>query len=100
LQPHWEVTPANDPVDAAQLFAEIEARILRHVVMPKDLAFVVALCIGQSWIHEHATHSPILGITSAERDSGKSTLMGVISFLVPTLVLGGRCQRRRTLPLD
>src|SRR5262249_29834521 len=88
LEPHWEVKPAEDPVDAAQLFAEIEARILQHVVMPKDFAFVVALWIGQSWIHHHGTYSPILGVTSAERDSGKSTLMGVISFLVRRSFLG------------
>src|SRR5215472_8919501 len=50
--------------------------------MPKDLAFVVALWVGQSWIHQHGTYSPILGVTSAERDSGKSTLMGVVGFLV------------------
>jgi hypothetical protein len=83
LEPHWEIRPSDDPVDAKALFAEIEARILQHVVMPRDLAFVVALWIGQSWIHEHATYSPILGVTSPERDSGKSTLMGVIRFLVP-----------------
>ena len=82
LEPHWEVAPADDPVDATQLFAEIEARILQHVVMPKDLAFVVALWVGQTWIHQHGTYSPILGVTSAERDSGKSTLMGVVAFLV------------------
>src|SRR5215472_8184202 len=82
LEPHWEVAPADDPVDATQLFAEIEARILQHAVMPKDLAFVVALWVGQSWVHQHGTYSPILGITSAERDSGKSTLMGVFAFLV------------------
>ena len=82
LEPHWAVAPADDPIDATQMFAEIEARILQHVVMPKDLAFVVALWVGQSWIHQHATYSPILGVTSAERDSGKSTLMGVISFFV------------------
>src|SRR5262245_25231671 len=75
LEPHWEVTPAEDPVDAAQLFAEIEGRILRHMAMSKDLAFVTALWIGFDWIHDHATHSPILGVTSAERDSGKTTLM-------------------------
>src|SRR5215471_7608046 len=78
LEPHWEVSPAEDPVDAASLFAEIEVRILQHVVMPRDLAFVVTLWIGQTWIHQHATYSPILGVTSAERDSGKSTLMGII----------------------
>src|SRR6516165_9282826 len=27
LEPHWEVTPAEDPVDAAKMFADIEARI-------------------------------------------------------------------------
>src|SRR5260370_13574561 len=82
LEPHWAVQPANDSVDAAQLFTEIEARILRHVVMPADFAFAVALWIGQSWIHEHATYSPILFVTSPEKDSGKSTLMGIIGFLV------------------
>jgi hypothetical protein len=81
LEPHWEVTPAEDPVDAASLFADIEARILLHVAMPKHLALVTALWIGQSWIHEHATYSPILFVTSPERDSGKSTLMGIIGFL-------------------
>jgi hypothetical protein len=69
-------------VDAANLFAAIEDRILHHVAMPPHLAFVVALWIGQSWIHEHATYSPILFVTSAERDSGKSTLMGIIGFMV------------------
>jgi putative DNA primase/helicase len=82
LEPHWEVTPAEDPVDAVALFSAIEARILHHVAMPAPLAFVVALWIGQTWIHEHATHSPILFVTSAERDSGKSTLMGIVGFLV------------------
>ena len=82
LEPHWEVIPAEEAVDAASLFAKIEARILQHVAMPKHLAFVCALWTGQSWIHEHATYSPILYVTSAERDSGKTTLMGIIGFLV------------------
>jgi putative DNA primase/helicase len=82
LEPHWEVKPAEDPVDAAKLFTEVEARILLHVAMPKHLAFVVAMWVGQSWVHEHATYSPILFVTSPERDSGKSTLMGIIGFLV------------------
>jgi Protein of unknown function (DUF3631) len=82
LEPHWEVNPAENPVDAARMFAEIEARILHHIAMPAHLAFVCALWVGYSWIHEHATYSPILFVTSPERESGKTTLMGVISFLV------------------
>src|SRR5262249_5669438 len=33
LEPHWEVSPAEEPVDAVSLFPEIETRILQHVVM-------------------------------------------------------------------
>jgi hypothetical protein len=82
LEAHWEVLPAEEPVDAVKLFADIEARILHHVAMPKHLAFAVALWIGQSWIHNHATYSAILFVTSPERDSGKTTLVGVVGFLV------------------
>jgi hypothetical protein len=82
LEPHWAVVPAEVPVDAVKLFADIEARILRHVAMPKHLAFAVALWVGQSWIHNQATYSPILFITSPERDSGKTTLVGIVGFMV------------------
>ena len=37
LESHWEVKPADNPVDATQLFADIEARILQHVAMPRHL---------------------------------------------------------------
>ena len=65
LEPHWEVTPAENPVDAESLFADIEARVLLHVAMPRDLAFVVALWIGQTWIHQHGTYSS--GIPASQR---------------------------------
>ena len=100
LEPHWEVIPADDPVDAAKLFAEIEARILHHVAMPEHLAFVVSLWVGASWIHDHATYSPILFVTSAERDSGKSTLMGIIGFLARRSLLSVGISRGRALSLD
>jgi putative DNA primase/helicase len=82
LMPHWQVTPIEEEVDIAALLADIEARILHHVAIPKHLAFVCALWIAQTWVHEHATYSPILFITSPERDSGKSTLINVIKFMV------------------
>ena len=96
LEPHWEVAPADDPVDATQLFAEIEARILQHVVMPKDLAFVVALWVGQTWIHQHGTYSPILGVTSAERaDADQYPARGGQARQHGAIDLGvWRCSRR------
>ena len=36
-----------------------------------------------AWAHEGAAHSPILAAISVESDSGKSTLLGVLRFLVP-----------------
>ena len=42
-----------------------------------------ALWTMTAWAHEGATHSPILAAISVEPDSGKSTLLGVLRFLVP-----------------
>ena len=52
--------------------------------MSDEQAVAVTLWIVFSWLHEHegtVTHSPILYVTSAEKDSGKSTLLGVGNFL-------------------
>ena len=87
LEPHWEVTPSAEPVNAAKLIADIKARISRHVAMPEHVALVVALWIAQTWIHNHATYSPILLVTSAEKDSGKTTLMGIVGFMVRRAIL-------------
>jgi len=47
----------------------------------------IALWIMLAWVHDEvATHSPILNITSAEPDSGKTTTLGVVSFLVPRAI--------------
>ena len=46
-----------------------------------------ALWIMFAWVHDEvATHSPILFITSAEPECGKTTLLGLISFLTPRCI--------------
>jgi hypothetical protein len=85
LYPHWNVEPTDEPVDGGILLRAITEAIRRYVFMPEDQAVAVALWIVFSWLHQHeafATHSPILFATSAEKDSGKTTLLKVISFLV------------------
>jgi hypothetical protein len=63
-------------------------RLQRHVVLTPDQALTVALWIIMAWAHAGAAiYSPILMATSAEANSGKSTLG--ITFDDPT----GKAQR-------
>jgi CHC2 zinc finger len=83
---HWVVEPWSDPVDAGELIAALVARIKRHVVVSEDDALTVALWVLFAWVHDHdkaVVHSPILLATSAEANSGKSTLINIVGFLVP-----------------
>ena len=48
-----------------------------------EAVITTALWTMTAWAHEGATHSPILAAISVEPDSGKSTLLGVLRFLVP-----------------
>jgi putative DNA primase/helicase len=44
----------------------------------------VTLWVAEAWVHNAiATDSPILGATSGEPDTGKTTLLGTVSRLVP-----------------
>jgi putative DNA primase/helicase len=61
----------------------VASRIKSHVILSDDEALVVALWVILSWVHEAAVHSPILLITSPEKECGKSTLMGLINLMVP-----------------
>jgi hypothetical protein len=82
LYQHWTVEPWPEVVDTAALLQSIHDRIRRHVIISDSGALAVALWIAMSWVHERsAVHSPLLMITSAERDSGKSTLLGIVGFL-------------------
>jgi putative DNA primase/helicase len=83
LYEHWNVEPWPEPVEGSILLLAITKRIRRHVVLTQDQATAVALWIMLTWVHEQAVvHSPILLATSAEANSGKSTLLGLIGFLV------------------
>src|SRR5262245_34840058 len=73
LDPHWAVQPCDEPVDGVALLQDIAERVRTHVVMTEYQAAIVALWVVMSWVHDRAAvHSPILMVTSAEQDSGKS----------------------------
>jgi hypothetical protein len=84
LYPHWVVEPWPEAVDGDALIRDIVRRVRRHVVLTQDQALTVALWILMAWVHPGAAiYSPILLTTSAEANSGKTTLLNVIGFLVP-----------------
>ena len=80
---HWEVEPWPEAVDTGELIIALIARIKRHVVLSDEQALAVALWIMFAWVHDIAVHSSILLATSAEANSGKTTLVSVASFLLP-----------------
>ena len=88
---HWLVEPWPEPVHAGELLLAIVERIKRHVVLADEQAVAVALWALFTWVHEAAAvHSPILLATSAEANSGKTTLINVVRFLAPrSLVCAG-----------
>jgi hypothetical protein len=87
LHGHWFVEPWPEPADGDALIRDIMRKLQKHVVISHDSALAIALWIMLAWVHDEvATHSPILDITSAEPESGKTTLLGVLSFLVPRAI--------------
>ncbi len=77
------IEPWPEPVETAVLLTELLAQLRRYVVIQDDAAVAVTLWVCFAWLHEMATHSPLLVIRSAEPDTGKTTTLGVLGFLTP-----------------
>jgi len=87
LYGHWVTEPWPETVEGDSLLRDIIRRFKRHVVMTDDYALTIALFMMMFWVHDEvATHSPILNINSAEPESGKSTTLGLCSFLMPRCI--------------
>jgi hypothetical protein len=83
---HWIVEPWPEPADGDALIRDIIRKLQKHNVISHDYALASALWAMFSWTHDEATWSPILCVTAAEMNSGKSTLLGVLSFLMPRCI--------------
>jgi hypothetical protein len=81
LYPHWAVEPWHESVDTGTLLDVITEDIERYVATLGRRSIIPALWIMFTWVHDAATHSPLLLVNSAEPNSGKSTLLGFINFL-------------------
>jgi hypothetical protein len=74
--------PWPEPVSGDGLLHGLVRRLKRHVIFTDEAAQATALWIAFCWTHAAATHSPMLLVTSAEMNSGKTTLLGIVRFMV------------------
>ena len=82
-----EIEPHNEPVDGAELLMELCRAIRRYVVA--ESADIVAIAL---WcVHAHAIDafgiSPFLNPSSPEKGCGKTTLLTVVSYVLPRPLL-------------
>src|SRR5262249_13699849 len=74
--------PWPDPVNTAELLAEIEAKFRRYVVAPGAIVTASVLYPPFTYVAEVATHAPKLVYTFPERDAGKSTALHTERWMV------------------
>jgi len=77
-----DVEPWEHPVDGAQVLDEIAKRTASYVVMPPGAADVTALWDAHTHCFSVFMHSPRLNASSAEKQSGKTTLRDVCAEFV------------------
>lgn len=75
--------PWAHEVDGDNLLAELRSTLNRYLVLPKGSSTAIALWIIHAHSHDAATHSPILTISSPTKRCGKTTLLRLLSNLVP-----------------
>lgn len=72
-----------DPVDGAELLADIQASILRFCILPDHSAPLMAVWVLHAWAHDAADISPLLAFVSPEKRCGKSTALSIIGAMTP-----------------
>jgi putative DNA primase/helicase len=70
-----------DRVDGNDLLTELARVVRRYVIMPEVAADAVALWIVHTYAFNVATITPRLAIKSAQKRSGKTTLLNIIEAL-------------------
>jgi hypothetical protein len=79
--------PWPSEVDGQKLIGDLVSIVRRHVVLESDQALAVALWMLFTHSHEASTISPILAAVSPEKRCGKTTLLNLLSAVVPRPLL-------------
>ena len=87
LQGHaivWpQYVPCPNPVDGAALFSKFVDLIKTYVVVPEGGAEAAVAWVLYAWVFEAFGVCPNLMISAPERESGKTRLTEMISWMVP-----------------
>jgi hypothetical protein len=75
--------PWPEPVDGDAVLDELATLLTDHVVMAREGAHATALWILHAWLLDQAQMNPRLLIKSPEKQCGKTTLLSLMSRLVP-----------------
>jgi putative DNA primase/helicase len=75
--------PWSEHVEVADLLNEIVSEISRYLALPDGAAAATALWVVFSHLHDNAPVSPLLTISSPVKRCGKTTLMTLLTELVP-----------------
>jgi hypothetical protein len=76
--------PWDSPVQGATLLDDIRKALLDHVIITEHEATSVALWILHAHAHDQFAISAILALISPDKRCGKTTLLSILTHLVPT----------------
>jgi putative DNA primase/helicase len=82
-----ETEPYEGDVQGAELLNEIETNISRYVLIDKDSLSAISLWVMHAWCLDAFSLSPFLRIISPTKGCGKTTLLTLISEMLPKCLL-------------
>ena len=86
-----DIKPSPNPVDGNQLLQALTALLAKYLVLPAGAALMIALWVLCSFAHDLFEINPRLAIRSPEKQCGKTTLLELLSLLVPRALLSSNC---------
>jgi len=78
--------PHDDVVEGSDLLDALTAVLHRYVVLPRNEARAIALWVVHTYLFAVFTCTPRLAVTSPEKRCGKTTLMDVLTGLLPRVL--------------
>ena len=73
--------PWHEPVNGEALYDALEATFTRHLALPKGAPTALALWTLHTYVFDRFAITPRLAVVSAEKGSGKTTVLRLLEYL-------------------